>query len=278
MENVPTKSTVNRQLRWFVGLTFAISWILWSPFYLPLPVPVAKLPYVHLLGSLGPMLAALVLAFQGQGLAGIRRLNGLPRSGWQSARWLAIGFLAPIGLLIFLIGIISPARQQVPDCQVLLAGQEFAFLSPVVYVLVDIIFFGLGEEVGWRGFVLPRLQTRYSAFRANLIITLFWAIWHWPLFLNPFGAYRHMDLGDGVGWLFSLVTGGMLFTWLFNTSRGNVLACALFHGMMDVVFIADLRIPQVTTYIGALITLWGLYVWFVYKPASLSPFTKVTLG
>ncbi|GAA4461651.1 hypothetical protein GCM10023189_37390 [Nibrella saemangeumensis] len=272
-----TSQTLFRQLARFFGLAYAISWLLWSPYYLPLGIPADQLPYFHLLGCMGPMLAALVLLYRENGLAGIRQLGGRYRFGWQSVRWLAIGFGAPIALLLVIIGMTAPPVQQLFNWQGLFAGQEFGFLSPLSYIAVNIFFFGFGEEVGWRGFALPRLQTRYSAFTANLILTGCWAIWHWPLFFNPLGGYMHMGAGEVIGWLFSLVTGGMLFTWLFNSSRGSVVACALFHSMMDVVFMADLNIPQLSTYTGALITLWGLYIWLVYRPATLSPSPKVTV-
>ncbi|WP_338874663.1 type II CAAX endopeptidase family protein [Spirosoma sp. SC4-14] len=260
----------------FFGLAYFISWLAWSPYYLPLNTPPSWLPYGHLLGSLGPMLASLILLYHERGFAGIRALAGGQRPGWPSLKWLLIGAGAPILLLLILIGIGLPSHPKAPNWQGLFLGQEFKFLSPVAYVLVNFFFFGMGEEIGWRGFALPRLQTRFSAFTANLVLTGFWALWHWPLFLNPLGGYIHMDIGGIVGWLFSLITGGILFTWLFNSSRGNVLACALFHSMMDVVFMADLNLPHISTYAGILVTLWGASVWLIYGRVTLSHSPKVT--
>lgn len=276
VKNTDKKRILYWQLARFFGLAFAISWLLWSPFYLPLGIPSGNLPYFHLLGSLGPMLAALLMLYQQNGVKSFRQLAGQNPFDRHFVRWLLIGFGLPVLLLVIAVGVASVLFDQLPDLKGLFAGHEFKFLSPIAYVMANIVFFGLGEEVGWRGFALPRLQTKYSAFTANLILTLFWAIWHWPLFFNPFGGYQYMDAGGVLGWLFSLVTGGIVFTWLFNSSRGNVLACALFHSMMDVVFLADLNIPQLSTYLGALITLGGLYVWLVYRPARLSRSPRVT--
>jgi membrane protease YdiL (CAAX protease family) len=275
MRTVLATPSLTKQLVQFLGLTYGISWLLWSPYYLPLGVPAKGLPYVHLLGSLGPMLAAVTLLYRENGMAGFRRLLGRTRPRRTFVYWLVIALGAPLVLLILIISFICIKQFTPLHWNKLLLSDEFSFLSPAAYVLGTLFFFGLGEETGWRGFVLPRLQANYSAFTANLILTFFWAVWHWPLFLNPLGGYSHMDIGAVIGWLFSLLTGGILFAWLFNSSGGNVLACALFHGMMDVVFMVDLNIPQLSTYTGILITLWGLYVWFVYKPANLSLVHKV---
>ncbi|GAB2515518.1 CPBP family intramembrane glutamic endopeptidase [Spirosoma aerophilum] len=277
MKTVLATLALPKQLIQFFGLACGISWLLWSPYYLPLGVSVKVLLYVHFLGSLGPMLAAMTLLYREKGMDGIRQLLGRAIPKRTFVYWLFIAFLAPIALLVLLV-IFTCIRQFAPlHWDTLVLSDEFSFLSPVAYVAGTLFFFGLGEEAGWRGFVLPRLQANRSAFTANLLLTFFWAVWHWPLFLNPLGGYMHMNAGAVIGWFFSLLTGGILFTWLFNSSGGNVLACAVFHRMMDVVFKIDLNVPQLNTYTGVLVTLWGLYVWLVYKPANLSLAHKTTV-
>ncbi|CCH53823.1 abortive infection protein [Fibrisoma limi BUZ 3] len=260
----------------YFGWAYAISWLIWAPYYMDLGVSRNDLPYVHLLGSLGPLLASVAMTLYQRGRPGIRQFWGRA-TGWLAVRWLAIGAFSPVVVLLGVISSIFLTHQQVPHWPTMPGSGEFASFSPWAFVLANLLFFGFGEEVGWRGYVLPRLQVRYSAFTSNLILTAFWAIWHWPLFFNPLGGYAHMDLGAVIGWVVSLVTGGILFTWLFNTSRGNVVACALFHGSMDLVFTADLGQPVVSSYTGILVTLWGIAIWFFYGRATLSPSGKVTL-
>jgi len=62
-------------------------------------------------------------------------------------------------------------------------SNEFPQFSALAFLAYNIVSFGFSEEVGWRGFALPRLQQRHAAWLATLWLTLGWAIWHAPLFL-----------------------------------------------------------------------------------------------
>ena len=94
-------------------------------------------------------------------------------------------------------------------------------------VAAEIIFYGYGEEVGWRGYVLPRLQRRHSALWASVLISIGWSLWHLPLFLVN-ESYRQMGVGGTIGWYFSMLTGAILMTWLYNSTDGSILLLAIF--------------------------------------------------
>ena len=100
----------------------------------------------------------------------------------------------------------------------------------LIFLAFQILTAGLGEELGWRGFALPRLQDRYNALIASLIIGFFWALWHFPLFFQPDSYQAQMGpviyLIDG----FAL---SILFTWVYNSTGGSVLMAALLHGVYN---------------------------------------------
>ena len=129
--------------------------------------------------------------------------------------------------------------------------------------------FGYGEETGWRGFALPRLQARHSAWVVSLLLTLGWALWHLPLFFYRPG-YTSMDAAGVAGWFFSLLTGAVLLTWLYNESEGSILVVALFHASVDVAFTSRIASPEVVNVAGALITAWGIVVLVAAGPRRLS--------
>jgi membrane protease YdiL (CAAX protease family) len=100
----------------------------------------------------------------------------------------------------------------------------------ILFYLYNIIYAGLSEEPGWRGFALPRLQAKFSPLVSSLILGVFWAVWHAPV---RFGGMEAKSLSDTlVEWvLILLVT--VIFTWLFNRTKGSILVTVLVHPAMN---------------------------------------------
>jgi membrane protease YdiL (CAAX protease family) len=107
--------------------------------------------------------------------------------------------------------------------------------SVVPMILFLTIFAGMGEEFGWRGFAMPRLQTRYNALVSSIIIGVLWGIWHIPLYFLE-GSLQYsfrMDAGlipAVLGYTVYLIAWSIQYTWLFNNTKGSVLLAAVFHG------------------------------------------------
>lgn len=98
-------------------------------------------------------------------------------------------------------------------------------------LLFYIFFFLLTEESAWRGFALPRLQKKYSALVASLILGLLWGLWHLPLVFIP-GSFQATV--PFVGFVLSAMATSIMTTWIFNHSDGSVLLTAIFHAATDV--------------------------------------------
>jgi uncharacterized protein len=82
-----------------------------------------------------------------------------------------------------------------------------------------------GEEWGWRGYVLPRLQAKHSALVASLIVGVIWGVWHLPKFLGT-GAGGERSF---LWFVIAHVALSVLYTWLYNSTRGSLLLVTLFH-------------------------------------------------
>ena len=115
---------------------------------------------------------------------------------------LGLGFVVAVNLNVFTGSAIS-----ISDFGVV------RFLPPLGLgaFFLWILTFGIGEEIGWRGYALPRLQSGRSAFAASLILAFFWALWHLPFFFYLF------DPAIAFGWLIGLFAGAIVFTFEFDS-------------------------------------------------------------
>jgi membrane protease YdiL (CAAX protease family) len=92
-----------------------------------------------------------------------------------------------------------------------------------------VVLGGGQEELGWRGFMLPVLQERYSALVSSVLVGAAWAGWHLPLFLNPTTFHGAWPLSQRLLWGVTILAGSVLWTWMYNATGGSVLAVAVFH-------------------------------------------------
>jgi uncharacterized protein len=104
-------------------------------------------------------------------------------------------------------------------------------LVPQIAVLFLIVWIVNGEELAWRGFALPRLQAKYNALTPTLILGVIWSIFHLPLFFTTTGTSQADR--PFVNFLISTVALSVLFTWMYNNTRGSVLMTYLLHASVN---------------------------------------------
>jgi membrane protease YdiL (CAAX protease family) len=129
------------------------------------------------------------------------------------------------------------------DYTISVKNQIFGFclnnpLSLIACLLVILILGGpLGEELGWRGFVLPTLQKKYSPLLSGIIVGVIWTCWHIPMFLFHIEGY-----GDFVIYLLQTIFLSIIYTWLYNHVKGSLLIPILYHTIDD--FIPSICFPE----------------------------------
>lgn len=211
MNNIKLFVQRNPLVTFFV-LAYALSWWPWllsaaNPFYPLFP--------------LGPMVAALILTAVINGRAGLKALLARAVQWRVNLRWYGVVLLLPVALglsafgLNLLLGAPMPAAAQLPPWTAIL---------PVL--LLQLFFIQVGEELGWRGFALPRLLEGRSALAASLILGLLWLGWHLPAYAT--GAISTIFIP------FPLIS-AFLFTWLYQHTNGSVLIAILFHSWVNTV-------------------------------------------
>ncbi len=250
----------------FVVLSCAITWVLVLPLVLSGLGLVAwrVSPHWHVLGALGPITAAFLVTVAVAGRAGAADL--LARMGrWRvGLPWLLAGVASPLLLLALALLGVRVVGGAWPDVGVLAVRDAVWWWGGLAAALA----YGIGEEAGWRGFLLPRLQERRSALAATAVLTLAWAAWHVPMF-----AYR-FDFGvvEVVGFFVGLFAGAVWLTALHNGSGGSVFVVAAWHAGWNVVNILALPVSMaVVATMSTLVMVAAVAVVVAWGPRRLAP-------
>jgi len=105
-------------------------------------------------------------------------------------------------------------------------------------IILSILFatlFPFIEELGWRGYLLDRLQDKYSALVSSLILGVLWSLWHLPMFFIRDSYQASLGIGTPAFWLFfaGIIPLNFAFTWIYNNTNRSTLAVILFHAMVN---------------------------------------------
>lgn len=259
-------------------LAYAISWIIVAPLIasaqglIDLPVPFA----LHYLNDYAPLLAAIIATGIANGADGLRELFRRMIQWRVGLGWVLIAALSPLALFAVAAGIVVfGLGDPPPDLGLLGTLSYLPYLGWFGWVFW-ILTAGIGEESGWRGYALPKLQNDMSALSATLIVTLFWVGWHLPRFFYYDG---YMDQGFSV---LPLAAHGFLamaivLACLYNSTRGSILMAALFHGGYNFWLASPASTGYISPTIDALLIIWAVAVVVVFGPANLSPKEKQIL-
>src|ERR687890_1913143 len=209
----------------FFVLAYALAWIIESPLvFLTDSLTDTQVLVVQILSSNVPSVVAIMLTAIVLGRGALRKLLGRLLIWRVNPLWYLVVFLGPVAL----VGGVVPLNA-------LLGGPALSLGMPL---LGAAIFFGfsifpgsaLGEEIGWRGYVLPRLQSRMSALSAALLIAPIWGLWHLPLW----------STGDPVktptfyvAFFASVFPMSILLTWVYNSTGGSLLMVVLAHATFN---------------------------------------------
>lgn len=208
----------------FFSLTFAITWGI-AALLLLLPNQMASIfgPMsgrnpVFFLAVYAPTIAALVVTAAQEGAAGVRALLG------RLVRWrFGVHWYAFVLLGVPALGLLAAASGGgVPEYR----WAEWYLYLPLLVSQVFLDPGSLGEELGWRGYALPRLLRILRPLSASLVLGTIWFVWHLPAF---FVAGTPQDALSLPAFFVSALSLSILATWLFQSSNGSVLPSLLLH-------------------------------------------------
>lgn len=206
-----------RHIAAFYALAFGFTWLCQLPALLAsrgaIVGPMERFLPLSGLGGLGPLVAAVVMGRLDGGVGAVFR----PLLRWRvNVAWYAVA--------LFGVGALFVAGRAVYG---LLGGHDggpYLYLPVEPERMVALAVFPFGEEVGWRGYAMPRLQERVGALRASVVHGLLWALWH---------LFMFQIVGVSLAMLLALVpffvAGSVLFTWVYNRTGGSLLLAVLAH-------------------------------------------------
>lgn len=224
-----------------VGLFFFLAYLFTWSFHIAIPVNGLAFSFditnpamlLYLMGLLGPLASALCLTARFEGWTGVKRLL----KGALLWRFNPIWYLFAIFIVAFLRFVsIGLHINAIP-----LPSQWMSF---GLFFIIGQLWVVIGEEYGWRGFALPRLQKQIGSLGASLVIGLFWASWHLPMFFIP-GSPQYTDyfLYSFSRYVCLVTFWSTIMTMLYNRTRGSVLICMLFHAFLNIAAFT-IRIPR----------------------------------
>ena len=219
-------------------ITFPIALIVSTAVFLANNVVINKAPLSPIMVVFLALFAipvAYVLSAAFSRVPSVRRYLASVYQVRQVWIWLLLAPIVMLGLDLLSIAISNLlGRQSVTFPSITIIGPTSLKMMGITF-LYQLFFFNLtGEEIGWRGFALPRLLAQTNPIVASLVLTFFWAIWHalyWDASGEPVSTMQY--------WLDTFVRlfpATVLINWFYIRSKGSILVAGVLHAVKEFVF------------------------------------------
>jgi len=209
-----------------------------------------------LLALFGPAVAAIVVHKAMRQTSVFVELRNRFRMSPAHLAWCIFAVLLPLALL-FPVWLLQNWWLGPIDLKL----SHISMLSIVVAVLI------IGEELGWRGFLLPYLLQRYSPVTSSLIVGVIWAVWHLPNFLMP--SYPHYGLPFSAFALMTIAF-SLLFTWFHLKTDGSLVVAVIFHAALNLFSLSGVEPSREYWLRGVIYSVTALVVYCITSSSSLS--------
>ena len=211
----------------YLLIAYTLSWACWVPLALGVRTVEPGVGWPSQLpGLTGPAISALIVTALVGGKAGLVDLwlrVTRWRVGWW---WLSVVVLVVAGAIA-----VATAGDFAAGDVTLFNGISSS-IGPLLTIVLVFVLNGLGEEVGWRGFLADHLLQRHGLTATALLVALAWAPWHAPIFFLV-ASMRGLAVPELVGWALGLTAGSFVLTWLYRGSGSSILLVAVWHTVFN---------------------------------------------
>lgn len=217
---------LNKILLLYTVIAYSITWIIAFGIYLLFKkgnLTNYQLNLYHSFAAIGPTIATLITTYYFYGKMGVKKLAGkigLPVLDKKTIL-LIVSPLAFFGLGLLIYPLIKSTGYSFGN----FANLNWSAFNEIVVWLLPLLTYSIFEEIGWRGFLLPHLQEKFTAWKATIFLTIIWALWHIPFFFYRFD----FSLGISIGFFFGIFVGAIILTSIYNSSKGMLLPVMIFH-------------------------------------------------
>lgn len=244
----------------YIAISYGFTWILWLPLLLNRQFGM-NLPIISgqfYIASFGPLIGAVITSLV---MGGFKSLGEWIKRAYSirfKSKWILISLAFPL-----FYGSIAVIAHRIvvgmwPDFTQFGLTNKLPGLNLLETTIIWILTFGLGEESGWRGFLLPELCKKFSVKNSALIVAAVWLFWHFPAFwFNE----NYMNMGFGIiGWGISLTFGSIFLAWLCQCSEFSVIPVLIWHGGFDLMTASDQAIQIMAMVCSVIVIIQGVYL------------------
>ena len=201
----------------FFVLAYALAWWIWILYAF-------NITFLGPIFALGPFLAAIIVTALTKGTVGLKALLSRMVRWRVGLGWYAAALGLPVAVYLFAVSLNMLFGASASTVEQF--GSWYLIFPLFAYSLLFPLSGAFGEELGWRGYALPRVQARIWALSAALIIGVIQTAWHLPLFMSDRST-------SPVPLIVGYMGLGILATWVFNNTRGSVLLTMLLHASFN---------------------------------------------
>lgn len=252
----------------YIIITYSVTWVI----LFPLSTVYNELDLIqrelwHSLGSIGPTVGGVFALYLLKRKKGLKLLK--KRLLKYSGKKLLFFAFSPL-IILFTI-IIIESLLSFFNIQLFFQENNILNFGLFIVFILPSICYGIFEEIGWRGYLLPALQEKYSALISTLILTIIWWFWHFPTFF-----YRS-DFFFGFVLMFPLLlSGSIVITFLFNQSKGSILMVIFLHISYDLVTSHQISITAIIV-VSTFYVFMDVRILKVYGIENFSTLKRTTL-
>jgi membrane protease YdiL (CAAX protease family) len=212
----------------------------------------------HFLGPLGPTISAIIVVYISTKKEGLIRLKNSIIKWRIGIFWILFSALIMPAFLILTLLLNFAFTGNFINLGSYLVNEGITNpLSFIIWIWVGAISYGVFEEIGWRGYALPKLQEKYNPLISTIILAFGWAIWHTPMFF-----YR-LSINMLFGWFYGLFLGAILLTFIYNSTGGSTFAAILFHISNNICWLFS--IAEIQIYLTIMLSILVFIILIVWK-------------